>query len=51
VFRFGPDQNDGARLVLGRDQRDDILKAVNAIEHQLTATPGKPRWQALSASA
>jgi hypothetical protein len=34
-------------FVLGRDQRDDILKAVKAIEHQLTVMPGKPRWQAL----
>jgi hypothetical protein len=36
----------GLDFVLVRDQRDDILKAVKAIEHQLTAMPGKPRWQA-----
>ena len=32
-------------VVLGRDQRDEIMKAVKAIESQVRAL--KPDWQAL----
>ena len=34
-------------FVLSRDQRDEIMKAVTAIERQLKEMVGKPRWQAL----
>lgn len=34
-------------FVLSRDHRDDILKAVKAIERQVTGISGKPDWQAL----
>jgi hypothetical protein len=33
--------------VLTRDQRDEIMKAVKAIERQLKELAGKPDWQAL----
>lgn len=32
-------------FTLGRDQRDEIMKAVRAIERQLTEAAGKPQWQ------
>lgn len=34
-------------LVLSRDQRDEILKAVKAIERQVKEVVGKSNWQAL----
>ena len=34
-------------FVLSRDQRDEIMKAVKAIERQVREIVGKPRWQAL----
>ena len=36
-----------SEFVLGRDQRDEILKAVKAIERQVKGLSGKPDWQAL----
>jgi hypothetical protein len=36
-----------AAFVLSRDQRDDIMRAVRAIERQVKATLGEPHWQAL----
>ena len=34
-------------FALTRDQRDEILKAVRAIERQLKQIGGEPQWQAL----
>ena len=34
-------------LVLSREQRQEIIRAVNAIERQLKEIEGKPRWQVL----
>jgi hypothetical protein len=34
-------------FALTRDQRDQILKAVKAIERQLKEIGGKPQWQVL----
>ena len=34
-------------FVLSRDQRDEIMKAVKAIERQVREMVAKPRWQAL----
>ena len=34
-------------LVLSREQRDDIMTAVRAIERQLKDMAGKPHWQVL----
>jgi hypothetical protein len=34
-------------FVLSRAQRDDIMKAVKAIERQVKEMAGKPQWQAL----
>ncbi|HVH27472.1 MAG TPA: hypothetical protein VM818_11955 [Vicinamibacterales bacterium] len=34
-------------FVLTRDQRDEILKAVKAIERQVKEIADKPQWQAL----
>jgi hypothetical protein len=34
-------------FVLSRDQRDEIMKAVKAIERQVKEMVGKPHWQAL----
>lgn len=34
-------------FVLSRDQRDEIMKAVRAIERQVKEISGKPQWQAL----
>jgi hypothetical protein len=34
-------------FVLSRDQRDEIMKAVKAIERQVKEIAGKPQWQAL----
>jgi hypothetical protein len=36
-----------AEFVLSRDQRDEIMKAVKAIERQVKEMVGKPHWQAL----
>jgi hypothetical protein len=36
--------SDG-EVVLSREQRDEIIRAVNAIERQLTEMEGKPHWQ------
>jgi len=33
--------------VLSRKERDEIIRAVNAIERQLKNIDGEPRWQAL----
>ena len=33
-------------FVLSRDQRDEIMKAVKAIERQVKEMVGKPHWQA-----
>jgi len=32
-------------LVLSQSQRDEIMKAVKAIERQLKEMPGKPQWR------
>ena len=34
-------------VVLSLDQRDEIMKAVKAIERQVKEIVGKPHWQAL----
>lgn len=34
-------------FVLNGDQRDEIMKAVQAIERQVNETIGKPQWRAL----
>jgi hypothetical protein len=34
-------------FVLGLDQRDEIIKAVKAIERQVNEMACKPHWQAL----
>jgi len=34
-------------FVLSREQRDDIMRAVRAIERQLKDMAGKPHWQVL----
>ena len=34
-------------FVLSRDQRDEIMKAVKAIERQVKEMVGTPHWQAL----
>ena len=34
-------------FVLSLDQRDEIMKAVKAIERQVKEMAGKPHWQAL----
>ena len=34
-------------FVLDHDQRDDIMKAVKAIERQMNTLTGKPDWQTL----
>jgi len=34
-------------FVLSREQRDDIMTAVRAIERQLKDMAGKPHWQVL----
>lgn len=34
-------------FVLSRNQRDEIMRAVKAIERQLKDVIGKPHWQAL----
>jgi hypothetical protein len=34
-------------FVLNRYQRDEIMKAVRAIERQVKEISGKPHWQAL----
>ena len=34
-------------FVLSREHRDDIMKAVKAIERQVREIAGKPHWQAL----
>ena len=36
-----------AEFALTRDQRDEILKAVKAIERQLRQVAGKSDWQSL----
>jgi hypothetical protein len=36
-----------AEFVLSRDQRDEIMKAVKAIERQVKKMVGQPHWQAL----
>jgi hypothetical protein len=36
-----------AEVVLNREQRDEILRAVKAIEHQVRQVVGKSDWQAL----
>jgi hypothetical protein len=36
-----------ADLMLSRDQRDEIMKAVKAIERQVTALADKSNWPAL----
>jgi hypothetical protein len=38
---------DSNFIMLSRDQRDEILKAVKAIERQLNEIEAKPRWQVL----
>ena len=37
--------SDGER-VLSRKERDEIIRAVHAIERQLKNIDGEPRWQA-----
>jgi len=34
-------------FVLSRDRRDEIMKAVKAIERQVKEMAGKPHWQVL----
>lgn len=34
-------------VVLTREKRDEIIRAVNAIERQLNEIEEKPRWQVL----
>jgi hypothetical protein len=34
-------------FVLSRNRRDDIMKAVKAIEREMKEMTGKPDWQAL----
>jgi hypothetical protein len=34
-------------FVLSRNRRDEIIKAVKAIERQMKELKGKPDWQAL----
>ena len=34
-------------FLLSRDQRDEIMRAVKAIERQVKEMDGKPHWQAL----
>ena len=34
-------------FVLSRDQRDEIMRAVKAIERHVKEMTGKPHWQAL----
>ena len=36
-----------SEFVLSRDQRDEVLKAVKAIERQVKGLSGKSDWQAL----
>jgi hypothetical protein len=36
-----------AEFVLSRDQRDEIMKAVKAIERKVNDAIGKTHWQAL----
>jgi hypothetical protein len=38
--------SDG-EVVLTREKRDEIIRAVTAIERQLEEMEGKPRWQVL----
>ena len=38
--------SDG-EFVLSRKERDEIIRAVNAIERQLKNIGGKPQWQVL----
>jgi hypothetical protein len=38
--------SDG-EVVLTREKRDEIVRAVHAIERQLKEMEGKPRWQVL----
>jgi hypothetical protein len=38
--------SDG-EVVLSREQRDEIIRAVHAIERQLKEIEAKPRWQVL----
>ena len=38
--------NDGD-VVITRQKRDEIIRAIRAIERQLKEMEGKPRWQVL----
>jgi hypothetical protein len=42
----GGEMSDG-EFVLSREQRDEIIKALRAIERQLQDIDSKPEWQAL----
>lgn len=45
-FVAGGEMTD-VEFVLSRNQRDEIMRAVKAIERQLKDVIGKPHWQAL----